>query len=303
MVLGNVYCSTDGDTMSQLETGTLFIRSRKLEETAEHVSRLSIRLMLNGSQYYRVGKDDHRITSENYLVLNQGQQYRTTFSGTHDQEMILVAFQPGFAEDLLRTILTPEDQLLDDPFYHFGQPVQFFEKTYVMDPVILQLFRQLRFWMDKELAVRQHADVTDVYTRLLLRLLDVHRNVRAEINRIGSCKLSTRVELYRRLHVAKDYLDANVSSRVPIAEVAQIACLSLHHFKRAFKDLFGITPHRYHLTQRLQMAKTLLEQRAPVSDVCLSVGFEDVSAFIRAFRQQYHCTPGVFKVSCSKFQV
>lgn len=303
MLLGNVYCSREGDAMSQLETGTLFIRTKTLEETAEHVSRLSIRLMLNGRQLYRVGKDDHLITSENYLVLNQGQRYRTTYSGTREQEMILVAFQPGFAEGLLHTMLTPEDQLLDEPFFQSDQPVRFFEKTYQIDPQIHQLFMRLRSWMDEDLSVRQQADVGEIYTQLLLRLLAVHRNVRTEINRIGSCKLSTRVELYRRLQIAKDYLDADVSRRVQIDEVSRVACLSMHHFKRAFKELFGITPHRYHLTQRLQMSRTLLEQQATVSDVCLSVGFEDVSAFIRAFRQQYHRTPGEVKVSCSKFNV
>lgn len=279
--------------MQQLETGTLFIKARKLEETADHESRLSIRLMLNGRQYYRVGNHDHLVTPDNYLVINQGQRYRTSFHGETEQEMILAAFQPGFAEGLLHALVTPRDQLLDNPFHHNMQPVQFFEKTYDADPFIGQLFSLLRKMMNEDMALRKEADLDGIYTALLARLLDVHRHTGKEIGRLGSAKLSTRAELYRRLSIARDYLDAHLYRRVGVEEAATAACLSVHHFKRAFKELFGITPHRYHVQQRLESAKQLLRHgRMSVGEICHLVGFEDDSSFIRLFRLHYGYTPG-----------
>src|SRR6187397_2286313 len=79
LLLGNVYCSHQGKPMEQLETGTLFIKSKRLEETSDHVSRLSIRCILNGEQHYKVNMHDHRITPDTYLVVNQGQHYKTSF--------------------------------------------------------------------------------------------------------------------------------------------------------------------------------------------------------------------------------
>ncbi|MBV6439695.1 MAG: AraC family transcriptional regulator [Haliscomenobacteraceae bacterium CHB4] len=293
LLLGHVYCSRQSTPMQELETGTLFIKTKKLEETADHESRLSIRLMLNGRQYYRVGNHDHIVTPDNYLVVNQGQYYRTSFHGTTEQEMILVAFQPGFAEGLLHALVTPQDKLLDDPFQSNAQPVQFFEKTYNADPAIGKLFSLLRSLMNKDISLRKEADLDGIYTALLTRLLDVHRITSEEISRLGSVKSSTRAELYRRLSIARDYMDAHLHRRVSVEEAANAACLSPHHFKRIFKQLFGATPHRYHVYRRLESARQLLRHGClSVGEICHLVGFEDDSSFIRLFRRRFGYTPG-----------
>ena len=293
LLLGQVYCSRQPTPMQKLETGTLFIKAKKMEETADHESRLSIRLMLNGQQHYKVGAHDHLVTPENYLVVNQGQRYRTSFDGADDLEMILVAFQPGFAEELLYAFSTSDDKLLDNPFEPSAQPVYFFEKTYDADPTIRHLFLKLRRLIDQEVAVRKEADLDDIYTALLLRLLNVHRGLQKEINRLSPVKASTRAELYRRLGIAKDYLDANFSRRVSVEEVSKIACLSPHHFKRVFKELFGITPHRYHVQKRLEASRKLLRTHpGQVGEIGALVGFEDQSSFIRLFRRHFGHTPG-----------
>ena len=281
--------------MQELDTGTLFIKTRKLEETADHESRLSIRLMLNGQQYYRLGAHDHLVTPDNYLLVNQGQHYRTAFSGNTEQEMILVAFRPGFAEGLLHTLITPQDKLLDDPCFEPRQPVQFFEKTYDADPRITHLFTRLHNLIDEDLATRKEADLDGIYTALLMRMLEIHRNLKGEINKLGSVKAATRVELFRRLSIAKDFMDAHLDRRIPLETVAKVACLSPHHFKRAFKTLFGLPPHQYHIGKRLEFCRHQLGLgAASVSEIGRQAGFEDPSSFIRLFRERYACTPAAY---------
>ena len=281
--------------MQELDTGTLFIKTRKLEETADHESRLSIRLMLNGQQYYRLGAHDHLVTPDNYLLVNQGQHYRTAFSGNTEQEMILVAFRPGFAEGLLHTLITPQDKLLDDPCFEPRQPVQFFEKTYDADPRITHLFARLHNLIDEDLATRKEADLDGIYTALLMRMLEIHRNLKGEINKLGSVKAATRVELFRRLSIAKDFMDAHLDRRIPLETVAKVACLSPHHFKRAFKTLFGLPPHQYHIGKRLEFCRHQLGLgAASVSEIGRQAGFEDPSSFIRLFRERYACTPAAY---------
>src|SRR5262245_189307 len=84
MMMGHVYCSREKNKMEELETGFLLIRSRQLEETFDHVSRLSIRCMLNGNQYYRVGNHEMLVTAKNYLIVNEGQHYKTSFSADRE---------------------------------------------------------------------------------------------------------------------------------------------------------------------------------------------------------------------------
>lgn len=293
LLLGHVYCSRQAAPMHRLDTGTLFIKTKRLEETADHESRLSIRLSLNGRQYYRVGNNDHLITPDKYLIINQGQHYRTAFDNGTEQEIILVAFQPDFAGAVLHTLVTPPDRLLDDPFGVSGrQPVLFFEKTYDIDPLIRQLFARLRRLMDADISTRQTADLDGIYGALLLRMLETHRGLKPEIDRLGSLKPATRVELYRRLYAARDYLDAHLSRRVSLEEAARAACLSTHHFKREFQRLFGIPPHRYHVDKRLEWCReTLRKPGFQVQDIARQAGFEDASSFARLFRQRFSCSP------------
>lgn len=294
MLLGNVFCSRDHKPMDSLDNGTFLIKTKRLEETEEHVSRLSIRCMLNGNQYYKVGSRDHLVYAENYLVLNQGQHYRTAFHSHEALEMLMVAFKPGFAESVLHATVTPEDKLLEDPFGRQSQPVLFFEQTYQHDKVISNLMKHLRRLMNEDISWRKETDLDGLYTALLIRLMEVHRNLNREINKLPSVRRSTKTELFRRLHIARDYMDANTDRRISIEEVARIAWLSPHHFKHSFKSLFGISPHRYHVQKRLDASTELLTQQIPVDEVCRLVGFENTSSFIRLFKEIYNATPGRF---------
>ncbi|TND10185.1 MAG: AraC family transcriptional regulator [Bacteroidetes bacterium] len=296
MLLGHVYCSRQSKGMGTLETGTLFIKAKSLEETDDHISRLSIRCMLNGEQRYRVGGHEHLVNPNNYLVVNQGQRYQTSFEGKEDQEMILVAFRPGFAENLLHALSTPEDVLLENPFEPSTGPVLFFEKTYEMDPLVLALFRRLRKLINTDRATKQVADLDGIYTALLGRLLQVHRKQGELIGKIGSSKKSTRVELFRRLSIARDYMEAHAGEMLKLDDIAHEACLSVHHFKRTFKELYGLSPHRFLIGKRIEKAERLLRgSPLPVDEICAATGFEDTSSFIRLFRQQTGRTPGAFR--------
>src|SRR5690242_3515692 len=95
LLMGNIYCSHQSESMDKLDNGVMFINSKKLEETKIHVSRLTIRCISGGEQYYKVGSNEHKVTPENYLVINHGQHYKTSFDGSGDKEMMLMAFNPG----------------------------------------------------------------------------------------------------------------------------------------------------------------------------------------------------------------
>jgi len=251
LLMGNIYCSHQGESMESLDNGVMFINSSKLEETDDHISRLSIRCISGGEQYYKVGSHEYRVTPENYLVMNRGQHYKTSFEGSGNTEMMLMAFRPGFAEAILYSVMTAEDTLLDDPFNTADQPIYFFEKTYESDPQISKTFHWLRRLMNEDLGWKKNVDLDSVYSETLIRLLNIHRGLYSEINKINSVKFSTRKELYKRLHIGKEFLDSNLDRKISVEEVSRIASLSPHHFKRTedsssfirlFKNNFGSTP-------------------------------------------------------------
>lgn len=296
MLLGNVYCSRHGDSMDDLQTGTLFIKSKNLEETHDHVSRLSIRCNLTGEQHYKAGGNDFLVKPGNYLVVNQGQHYKTSFSSPTEQEMILVAFQPSFAKSVFNAVTSSDESLLNNPFSIGTSLPGFFEQTYDMDPVIQQYFVKLRKIIDLDDEIKKEIDLDSIYAALLTRLINIQPDISKRIDLLTQRKRSTRVELYRRLNIARDFMLANVASKISVDQIAKTACLSEHHFKREFKTMFGFSPHQYLLQVRMSRAKEMLKQnQQDIKAIALSAGFENESSFIRQFKQMSGITPARFR--------
>jgi AraC family transcriptional regulator len=78
--------------------------------------------------------------------------------------------------------------------------------------------------------------------------------------------------------------------------LAQLVRLSPYYFCRAFKQSFGVSPHRYHNNQRIELAKTLLAKPdSSVTEVGLAVGFSETSSFTAAFRKTTGLTPTAYR--------
>jgi AraC family transcriptional regulator len=96
------------------------------------------------------------------------------------------------------------------------------------------------------------------------------------------------------------YIEEHLAEQIPLAMLAQLVCLSPYYFCRAFKQSFGLPPHRYHITRRIERAKMLLAKPAiSVTDVGLKVGFSDTSSFTAAFRKITGTTPTAYCRSLS----
>ena len=88
------------------------------------------------------------------------------------------------------------------------------------------------------------------------------------------------------------YIDQHLGEQIPLATLAQLARLSPYHFCRTFKQSFGTSPHRYHTRLRIERAKALLETHSlSVTEIGMSLGFSDASAFTAAFRKVTGFTP------------
>lgn len=100
-------------------------------------------------------------------------------------------------------------------------------------------------------------------------------------------------ELLRRLLRAKDRMDAASDQEWPVARLAEVSCVSEAHFARSFKEAFGLPPHRYLLTRRIERAKALLrETDLPITDIAFRTGWRSLGTFGRTFRDVTGENPG-----------
>jgi AraC family transcriptional regulator len=102
---------------------------------------------------------------------------------------------------------------------------------------------------------------------------------------------------WQRRSVAQ-YIEENVSEQISLTKLAALAQLSVFHFARAFKQSFGLPPHRYHASRRIERAKILLAKpNQSVTEIGLNMGFSDTSAFTAAFRKLAGRTPTDYRRS------
>ena len=94
------------------------------------------------------------------------------------------------------------------------------------------------------------------------------------------------------------YIEDHLAEPIALATLAGLVRLSPYYFCRAFKQSFGMPPHRYHNSRRIEHAKSLLAR--PVSSVTTIgslVGFSETSSFTAAFRKTTGVTPTAYRQS------
>ena len=91
------------------------------------------------------------------------------------------------------------------------------------------------------------------------------------------------------------YLNVHLSQPISIDSLAQQFYLSKYHMMRRFRNETGFTIHNYLTEKRLQLAKQELSAGQPAQNVCIHCGFQDYSAFSRAFKRRYGVSPGAIK--------
>jgi AraC-like DNA-binding protein len=104
-------------------------------------------------------------------------------------------------------------------------------------------------------------------------------------------------ELLRRLLRAKDRMDAASHEDWPVRRLARVSRVSEAHFARAFKQAFGVPPHRYLLTRRIERAQALLrETDRAITEIAFETGWKSLGTFGRTFRDVTGESPGEIRL-------
>ena len=96
----------------------------------------------------------------------------------------------------------------------------------------------------------------------------------------------------------RDYVLANLSRDMGLAELAEQAQLSPHYFSMRFKHTLGVSPHRYVLRERIDEAQRRLSARpTSISEVALSLGFADQSHLCRVLKGETGHSPAALRAA------
>lgn len=101
----------------------------------------------------------------------------------------------------------------------------------------------------------------------------------------------------RRLARVLDVIEERLDLELTVAELAEIACMSVGHFTRSFRAATGQPPHAYIADRRIARAKRWLKEReCPIEEIAYAAGFSTPASFSKAFRRATGRTPREFRV-------
>ena len=108
--------------------------------------------------------------------------------------------------------------------------------------------------------------------------------------------MSQGPDLLRRLLRAKDWMDSASHEEWPVRRLAHASGVSEAHFARSFKEAFGVPPHRYLLTRRIERATALLRDTdMAITEIAFQTGWNSLGTFGRTFRDITGESPGTIR--------
>ncbi|GAA1504684.1 AraC family transcriptional regulator [Streptomyces albidochromogenes] len=90
----------------------------------------------------------------------------------------------------------------------------------------------------------------------------------------------------------RELLDARLLDGIALDEAARVIHAHPTHLVRAFSGAFGIAPHQYLMSRRVDLARRLLLDGQPPGEVATAAGFYDQSHLTRHFKRVVGTTPG-----------
>ena len=265
---------------------------------ATHVAatgKYAIQMIFNGDAAYTIANRELSLYAGNFIFLNQDTAYSRKIDSSVKVESMSVLFDPDFVIDFEYARTAKAELLLDEPEAYKRTAPVFVEAIYP-----LQGNMKFNLMNLKKQVEQGSTDHLLLSTYLEHCLLNYYALYDAEVvHREASLKFlshTTKSEILKRLSIARDYIISNYNKNICLEEIARIACLSVNHFLRTFKQAYHQSPHQFLTSIRLRQAKYFLRNtNYPVNEIVDIVGFECPSSFIRLFRNSFHITPGQYR--------
>lgn len=100
----------------------------------------------------------------------------------------------------------------------------------------------------------------------------------------------------RRLHRVSDYIYGHLNEELDLDRLAEIACLSPHHWHRIYRAVHGETLAATVKRLRLQKAAAdLVQTDLPVDAIAQRSGYPNIQSFNRTFKAAYGLPPARYR--------
>jgi len=231
--------------------------------------------LLSGNGHGYLHRKKEELDSGSYLVINQGSEFSMPLPQT-DTNPFFLFFHKGI-------------------FHRQAEGLSLLERRHPKRGILGERLEWLaRLGNSCSSFTALKAD--SIIRSILEELIGQARLASETAGRLQVARQTTRVELFKRLSLTREWIQDNYAAPITLHDMAGVALLNPQHFLRMFRQCFQITPHRYLIGLRLEQAKRrLLGSRDSIAAICQDTGFESCSSFSGLFKEHYGAAPSVFR--------
>lgn len=254
----------------------------------EHASGIGLLVSEKGSCNYYVNGIKNQIDQNNVFFVNRGSQLaiKTTAFGVTPTMLFFNSQLP----DLVQHSLIYSDEVLLENFDNLPYDFSYLERVHVDAGLRDRIISLIELGS----SCSSFADIqADAAVRAIFEdLLKANREAYKFSQNIQAVKASTRLEIFRRVSLARNWMEENFNTPITLEDIAAVASMNSQHFLRMFKQVYCITPHQYLIDLKLRKAKHLLEStKLTINDKCLAVGFESIFSFSILYKKRFGRPP------------
>jgi AraC-like DNA-binding protein len=260
--------------------------------TANAFRSFSIKLVVQGTIYYRCGDKGYKVQQDHFLLTSKQPNVQAYFESKQLVKSICIDICPASLAEAFTILRRKDKHDLDNYMAGYFDHPYFFEQVYhVQDSLFAQQLQNLARALSNGC---YHPEmINDEWFLELIELIILQEKENCvSLNGIAAKKTATRKEIYQRLLKGKEYMDTYYSRNPGIATVAKSCNLSTYHFFRCFRQAFGVSPYQYMMQLRLQYATHFMKEgNYTLTDIASFCGFPDLFTFSKAFKREYGVAP------------
>ena len=262
--------------------------------TANAFRSFSFKYVVDKCIYYKVGNKEYEVRGGNFLVACRQPYVKAYFESKDIVRSVCIDICSATVAEAFAVMSAKEDHDFDNYLAKYFRYPEFFESVCPVGP------SQFKNKLDSLVNMIHHHDTDRINKEWFLDLTEKiiyhsYGNYLA-LNGIQSVKLETRKELLRRVNIGKQFMDDNFLTINDVSQVAVASNLSEFHFFRSFRQAFGTTTYQYILNKKLELARTMLQERdASITAIASICNFPDLFTFSKAFKRRFGIAPSQFQ--------
>lgn len=242
--------------------------------THEDFSELVV--ILNGTATHIVDDEEYHIKKGDVFVINENTSHG--FSHPKNFRLCNIMFRPSFFLPSLSDIRT-------SPGFH---------ALFLIEPMRIH---QNKFRGRLQIGWDDYEDTYQLIEKINTEYYDRPEGFQTMITSLLSQLITRLSRLYQTdsgqtgreipsLAIAVAYIENHFAEELSVEDLADLAGMSIRHFRRLFQDIYNTSPVRYINSLRIQAAqRLLLNSELSITDIALHCGFVNGNYFSTRFRQ------------------